>query len=300
MINLRAQFFYASFRFSLKKGGRDGDDGTEEVTVLKLVEKSTLSTLQRASLVEKSSQKPPKRMRVLSDALKTSNYGSEPMLQNCGISISTGFTQVDGRVLPSPRVPEEYSTKFDGSSILKRVGEGARFGSSWLERWMKERENTDDDEEKISDKILKVDTWKPPLRSLKGKEEVCLRTADNSPQTLLALSSSRRHGAPSMAMQGTRTTCPTRTLLELRMMIPNCHNRLEAALADLKGALQVQVAHMLEIESICYASNSWHVGQFYVLFQAELEESNEKEGPEIDDAKSTIDEVEKVVGTTEA
>ncbi|RYR03142.1 hypothetical protein Ahy_B06g081981 isoform B [Arachis hypogaea] len=192
---------------------------------------------------------------------------------------------------------------------------------------MKERENTDDDEEKISDKILKVDTWKPPLRSLKGKEEVCLRTADNSPQTLLALSSSRRHGAPSMAMQGTRTTCPTRTLLELRvwicllncfweitkvsddmenvladsrMMIPNCHNRLEAALADLKGALQVQVAHMLEIESICYASNSWHVGQFYVLFQAELEESNEKEGPEIDDAKSTIDEVEKVVGTTEA
>ncbi|XLR26921.1 hypothetical protein HN51_040148, partial [Arachis hypogaea] len=197
-------------------------------------------------------------------ALKTSNYGSEPMLQNCGISISTGFTQVDGRVLPSPRVPEEYSTKFDGSSILKRVGEGARFGSSWLERWMKERENTDDDEEKISDKILKVDTWKPPLRSLKGKEEVCLRTADNSPQTLLALSSSRRHGAPSMAMQGTRTTCPTRTLLELRvwicllncfweitkvsddmenvladsrMMIPNCHNRLEAALADLKGAL---------------------------------------------------------------
>ncbi|XLR27368.1 hypothetical protein S83_055268, partial [Arachis hypogaea] len=87
--------------FSLKKGGRDGDDGTEEVTVLMLVEKSTL---QRASLVEKSRQKPPERMRVLSDALKTSNYGSEPMLQNCGISISTGFTQVDGHVLPSPRV----------------------------------------------------------------------------------------------------------------------------------------------------------------------------------------------------
>ncbi|XLT06726.1 hypothetical protein HN51_045475 [Arachis hypogaea] len=67
-------------------------------------EKSTLSTLQRASLVEKSRQKPPERMRVLSDALKTSNYGSEPMLQNCEISISIGFTQVDGRVLPSPKV----------------------------------------------------------------------------------------------------------------------------------------------------------------------------------------------------
>ncbi|RYR63852.1 hypothetical protein Ahy_A04g021608 isoform B [Arachis hypogaea] len=130
--------------FSLKKGGRDGDDGTEEVTVydyfvnarridlrysaelpcinvgkpkrptyfpIELCElvslqryTKALSTLQRASLVEKSRQKPPERMRVLSDALKTSNYGSEPMLQNCGISISTGFTQVDGRVLPSPRL----------------------------------------------------------------------------------------------------------------------------------------------------------------------------------------------------
>ncbi|KAL4355834.1 hypothetical protein AHAS_Ahas09G0026300 [Arachis hypogaea] len=53
--------------FSLKKSGRDGDDGTEEVTVLTLVEKSTLSMLQRASLVEKSRQKPPEKMRVLSD-----------------------------------------------------------------------------------------------------------------------------------------------------------------------------------------------------------------------------------------
>ncbi|XLU63287.1 hypothetical protein S245_022496, partial [Arachis hypogaea] len=59
-------------------------------------------------------------------------------------------------------------------------------------------------------------------------------------------------------------------LAESRMMIPDCHKRLEAALADLKGAL------------------------------AELEESNEKEGPEIDDARNTIAEVEKVVGTTEA
>ncbi|XLU81277.1 hypothetical protein S245_004697, partial [Arachis hypogaea] len=89
--------------FSLKKGGKDGDDGTEEVTILTLVEKSMLSTLQRASLVEKSWQKPPERMRVLSNALKTS-YGSEPILQNCGISISTSFTQVDGHVLLSTRI----------------------------------------------------------------------------------------------------------------------------------------------------------------------------------------------------
>lgn len=41
---------------------------------------------------------------VFLKALKISNYGSEPLLQNCGISISNGFTQVEGRVLPAPRV----------------------------------------------------------------------------------------------------------------------------------------------------------------------------------------------------
>ncbi|KAF7831507.1 protein argonaute 4-like [Senna tora] len=131
--------------FSLKtKGGNDGDDSVEEVTVydyfvnhrkidlrysadvpcinvgkpkrptyfplelcslvsLQRYTKS-LSTLQRASLVEKSRQKPQERMRVLSDTLRSSNYDAEPMLRNCGVSISTGFTQVEGRVLQAPRL----------------------------------------------------------------------------------------------------------------------------------------------------------------------------------------------------
>ncbi|XP_057474782.1 protein argonaute 4-like [Actinidia eriantha] len=63
-----------------------------------------LSTFQRASLVEKSRQKPQERMRVLSDALKINNYDAEPMLRSCGISISTNFTQVEGRVLPAPKL----------------------------------------------------------------------------------------------------------------------------------------------------------------------------------------------------
>ncbi|MBA0764027.1 hypothetical protein Gotri_013403 [Gossypium trilobum] len=63
-----------------------------------------LTTFQRASLVEKSRQKPQERMTVLSSALQRSNYGAEPMLRSCGISISTNFTQVEGRVLPAPRL----------------------------------------------------------------------------------------------------------------------------------------------------------------------------------------------------
>ncbi|KAL1357538.1 hypothetical protein HN51_009430 [Arachis hypogaea] len=88
-------------------------------------------------------------------------------------------------------VPEEYeyplraySTKFDGSSILKRCCsnsnfrdielERARFGSSWLDSWMEQsawsqtgnasKKNGHIDDEK-SDKILEVDTWKPHMNS---------------------------------------------------------------------------------------------------------------------------------------
>ncbi|KAJ9145793.1 hypothetical protein P3X46_028130 [Hevea brasiliensis] len=63
-----------------------------------------LNTFQRASLVERSRQKPHERMSTLSNALKSSKYDSEPMLRSCGISISSSFAQVEGRVLPAPRL----------------------------------------------------------------------------------------------------------------------------------------------------------------------------------------------------
>ncbi|KAJ4842473.1 Protein argonaute-4 [Turnera subulata] len=63
-----------------------------------------LSVLQRSSLVEKSRQKPQERMNVLSTALTSSRYDSEPMLRSCGITISNSFTQVEGRVLAAPRL----------------------------------------------------------------------------------------------------------------------------------------------------------------------------------------------------
>lgn len=57
-------------------------------------------------------------------------------------------------------------------------------------------------------------------------------------------------------------------LAESRMMIPDCHKRLEASLAELKGTL------------------------------VELEESNQK-GPEIDEAQTTIADVEKLFQSTD-
>ncbi|XP_077241476.1 protein argonaute 4B-like [Tasmannia lanceolata] len=63
-----------------------------------------LSTLQRSALVEKSRQKPQERMGALTDALKTNNYDADPLLQACGVSINTHFTQVQARVLSAPKL----------------------------------------------------------------------------------------------------------------------------------------------------------------------------------------------------
>ncbi|KAF5187030.1 argonaute 4B [Thalictrum thalictroides] len=63
-----------------------------------------LSTLQRSSLVEKSRQKPHERMDALSEALRTSDYDSDKMLKATGISISSNFTQIEGRVLTAPKL----------------------------------------------------------------------------------------------------------------------------------------------------------------------------------------------------
>jgi len=42
----------------------------------------------------------------LLQALKVSNYDAEPMLHSSGISISNSFTQIDGHVLPAPKVSQ--------------------------------------------------------------------------------------------------------------------------------------------------------------------------------------------------
>ncbi|XP_022866891.1 protein argonaute 4-like isoform X1 [Olea europaea var. sylvestris] len=94
-----------------------------------------LSTFQRASLVEKSRQKPQERMSTLSGALKSNNYDSEPLLRSCGISISSNFTQVDGRVLPTPKLKAG-----NGDDIYARNGRwnfnNKKFvNPSKVERW---------------------------------------------------------------------------------------------------------------------------------------------------------------------
>ncbi|GJR72715.1 argonaute 4A-like protein [Tanacetum coccineum] len=77
----------------------------------------SLSNLQRASLVEKSRQKPHDRMKTLMGALNQSNYNADPLINSTGITISTTFTEVQGRVLEPPKL------KFgNGGDLLPRGG----------------------------------------------------------------------------------------------------------------------------------------------------------------------------------
>ncbi|KAM1120891.1 hypothetical protein ACFX19_002681 [Malus domestica] len=61
-----------------------------------------LSSKQRASLVEKSRQKPQERIRTMTDIVL--QYDNDPVLATCGISINKDLTQVKGRVLETPKI----------------------------------------------------------------------------------------------------------------------------------------------------------------------------------------------------
>ncbi|KAI9075853.1 hypothetical protein K1719_042220 [Acacia pycnantha] len=63
-----------------------------------------LTSMQRASLVEVSRQKPRDRMTSLSNSLRNSRYNDDPMLRSSGITIDSEFTKVEGRVLPAPKL----------------------------------------------------------------------------------------------------------------------------------------------------------------------------------------------------
>ncbi|KAL8474253.1 hypothetical protein ACS0TY_030902 [Phlomoides rotata] len=89
-----------------------------------------LSAIQRASLVEKSRQKPPERIRVVTDAVRNSSYDEDPLLISCGISIEKQLTRIDGRVLDAPKLkvgnnedclPRNGRWNFNNKKLLKPV-----------------------------------------------------------------------------------------------------------------------------------------------------------------------------------
>ncbi|KAJ6756606.1 TRANSLATION INITIATION FACTOR 2C putative-RELATED [Salix purpurea] len=80
-----------------------------------------LTVLQRSQLVEKSRQKPQEKIRILADVMKSNNYAAEPMLSSCGITISSQFTQVQGRVLPAPKLISDPMDVLEENAQFRRA-----------------------------------------------------------------------------------------------------------------------------------------------------------------------------------
>ncbi|KAL1221220.1 Protein argonaute 6 [Cardamine amara subsp. amara] len=87
-----------------------------------------LSVRQRASLVEKSRQKPLERIKTLNDAMYTYRYDEDPFMAGCGITIEKQMTRVQGRVLKPPMlkfgrnenvIPNNGRWNFNNKLVLK-------------------------------------------------------------------------------------------------------------------------------------------------------------------------------------
>ncbi|CAN6471916.1 unnamed protein product [Victoria cruziana] len=90
----------------------------------------SLSSQQRASLVEKSRQKPQERKKTLTDAMRSNKYHEDPMLAACGITFNDQFVKLEGRILPSPKLvfgkgesfaPRNGRWNFNQKQMLKPV-----------------------------------------------------------------------------------------------------------------------------------------------------------------------------------
>ncbi|XBJ16573.1 hypothetical protein VPH35_008173 [Triticum aestivum] len=97
--------------------------------------RNALSSQQRAILVEKSRQKPQDRIRVITDAVKSSQYNDDPFFSSGGIEIENKLMPVDGRVLSAPTllvgnseecIPTRGSWNYNNKKLFEPVK---------IERW---------------------------------------------------------------------------------------------------------------------------------------------------------------------
>lgn len=95
-----------------------------------------LSSTQRASLVEKSRQKPQEKTKILVDAVRNYHYDNDPLLAECGISIEKQFTQVDGRVLESPKLKFGNGCDFAPNNGRWNLNNKTVLDPVHIERWI--------------------------------------------------------------------------------------------------------------------------------------------------------------------
>ncbi|KAL2971795.1 hypothetical protein AAZX31_15G217400 [Glycine max] len=81
--------------------------------------------MQRASLVEKSCQKPQDRIKILKSAVGNC-YNDDPVLSSCGIFIEKQLSLIEGRVLETPKNIERPYTLIEEEPQLRKSNPVAR------------------------------------------------------------------------------------------------------------------------------------------------------------------------------
>ncbi|CAN6554083.1 unnamed protein product [Malus baccata var. baccata] len=81
----------------------------------------SVETMTKASLVEKSRQKPQERIRIVTDIVL--QYDNDLVLATCGISINKDLTRVKGRVLETPKINCHfiYGPLWGGGDLIIKV-----------------------------------------------------------------------------------------------------------------------------------------------------------------------------------
>ncbi|GFP87837.1 protein argonaute 4a [Phtheirospermum japonicum] len=164
-----------------------------------------LSSLQRASLVEKSRQKPPERMNALKQALSSSDYAADPLLVASGISISTDFTRIQGRILAAPKlrvgngqdfVPRSGRWNFNQKRLIEPVK---------LERWAVVSFSARCDMKKLCDDMIRCGQMKgifinPPFEVLQERKEFRNNPAPIRVDKMFEMIKSRLPGTPQFIL----------------------------------------------------------------------------------------------------
>ncbi|KAF9601982.1 hypothetical protein IFM89_024528 [Coptis chinensis] len=133
-------------------------------------------------------------MSVLSDALKTNKYDSDKMLQACGVSINSKFTQIDGCVLSAPKLKVG-----NGEDFMPRNGLW-NFNNK-IERWAIVNFSARCDVQKLWRDLAKCGQQKgiarreSPLARVENMFELIKAKLRNAPQFLLCLLPERKTSA---------------------------------------------------------------------------------------------------------
>ncbi|CAI9781689.1 unnamed protein product [Fraxinus pennsylvanica] len=164
-----------------------------------------LSGQQKASLVEKSRQKPQERKTALSQALGTSNYNADPLLSSSGISINGEFTTVQGRVLAPPKLTVGKNENFIPRNGRWNFNNKTLVDPKNIERWCIVNFNARCDLQNLSRSLIRCGQMKgitisEPFKVFQERRELSNRPPSFRVEKMIEEIQSNLPGAPQFLL----------------------------------------------------------------------------------------------------